>query len=72
MRAGARAFEFRVFFCAADSQSTPGADTTPRALLMVGMMVALRMTRATMVRIAPVAMLMIGMMLTRTCGSIEE
>ena len=39
------------------------------ALLMVWMIVALRVTRATMVRIAPVAMLMIGMMLTRICGS---
>ena len=49
-----------------------GADDAPLALLMVRMMVALRVTRATMLRTAPVAMLMIGMMLTRICGSIEE
>ena len=42
------------------------------AMLVVGIVVALRVTRATMVWIAPVAMLMIGMMLTRTCGSMEE
>ena len=36
---------------------------------MVGMIVPLRVTRATMVRMAPMAVLMIGMMLTRTCGS---
>ena len=48
-----------------------GADA-PLALLMVWMMVALMVTRATMVRIAPVAMHIIGMILTRTCGSIAE
>ena len=48
-----------------------GADA-PLALLMVGMIVAFKVTRVTMVRIAPMAMLMIGMMLTRTCGSTEE
>ena len=57
------AFDVR---CGEDQQD--GADTL-LALLMVGMIVALRVTKATMVRIAPMAMLMIGMMLTRTCGS---
>ena len=45
-----------------------GADA-PLALLMVGMIVALWVSRATMVRVAPMAMLMISMMWTRTCGS---
>ena len=48
-----------------------GADV-PLAMLMVWMIVALRVTRATMVRIAPVAMLRIGMRLTRICRCIED
>ena len=41
----------------------------PLALRMGGMIVALWVTRAIMVRIAPLAILVIRMMLTRTCGS---
>ena len=48
-----------------------GADA-PLALLMVWMVVALRVTRLTMATITPLAMLVIGVILTRTCGSMEE
>ena len=48
-----------------------GADA-PLALLMVWMVVALRVTRLKMATIAPSAMLVIGTILTRTCGSVEE
>ena len=44
----------------------------PLAMLTIGMVVTLRMTRATMIWMSPVAMLMIGMMLTWICGSTEE
>ena len=47
-----------------------GADPS-LALLMVWMVVALRVTRIKMATIALLAMLMIGMILTRTCGSME-
>ena len=60
--------EFNASLTRIATHQQDGADA-PLALLMVGMIVALRVTRATMARIAPMAMLMIGMMLTRTCGS---
>ena len=41
-------------------------------MLMVWIVVALRMTRLKMARITPLAMLVIGVILTRTCGSMEE
>ena len=41
-------------------------------LYMVCLVVALRVTRLQMVTITPLARLMIGMILTRTCGSMEE
>ena len=41
-------------------------------LIMVWMVVALRVSRTKMATIAPLAMLVIGMILTRTCGSMEE
>ena len=51
-----------------------GADS-PLALLMVWMVAAFRpfrVTRLKMATITPLAMLVIGMILTRTCGSMEE
>ena len=48
-----------------------GADS-PLSMLMVWMVVALRVTRLKMATITPLAMLVIGMILTRTCGSMEE
>ena len=53
------------------SHQQDGADA-PLALLMVWIVVALRMTRLKMARITPLAMLVIEMILTRTCGSMEE
>ena len=53
------------------SHQQDGADST-RALLMVWMVVALRVARLKMATIMPLAMLMIGMILTGTCGSMEE
>ena len=53
------------------SHQQDGADA-PLALLMVWIVVALRMTRLKMARITPLAMLVIGVILTRTCGSMEE
>ena len=53
------------------SHRQDGADA-PLALLMVWIVVALRMTRLKMARIVPLAMLVIGVILTRTCGSMEE
>ena len=48
------------------SHQQDGADA-PLALLMVWIVVALRMARIT-----PLAMVVIGVILTRTCGSMEE
>ena len=53
------------------SHQQDGADA-PLALLMVWIVVALRMTRLKIARITPLAMLVIGVILTRTCGSMEE
>ena len=53
------------------SHEQDGADP-PLALLMAWMVVALRVTRLKMATITPLAMLVIGMILTRTCGSMEE
>ena len=53
------------------SQHQDGADP-PLALLLVWMVVALRVTRLQMATIAPLAMLVIGVILIRTCGSMEE
>ena len=53
------------------SHQQDGADS-PLVLLMVWMVVALRMTRLKMATITPLAMLVIGVILTRTCGSMEE
>ena len=53
------------------SHQQDGADA-PLALLMVCLVVALRVTGLQMVTITPLAMLMIGMILTRTCGSMGE
>ena len=53
------------------SHQQDGADA-PLALLMVWIVVALRMTRLKMARITPLAMLVIEMILTKTCGSMEE
>ena len=53
------------------SHQQDGADAT-LALLMVWMVAALRVTRLKMATITPLAMLMIGMILTRTCGSMQE
>ena len=53
------------------SHQQDGADAI-LALLMVWMVVALRVTRLTMATITPLAMLVIGMILTRPCGSMEE
>ena len=39
---------------------------------MVWIVVALRITRLKMARITPLVMLVIGVILTRTCGSTEE
>ena len=47
------------------SHQQDGADA-PLALLMVWIVVALRMTRLKMARITPLAMLVIGVILTRT------
>ena len=44
----------------------------PLAMLMVWIVVALRMTRLKMARITPLAMLVIEVILTGTCGSMEE
>ena len=44
----------------------------PLALLMVWMVVALCVTRLKMATITQLAMLVIGIILTRTCGSMEE
>ena len=53
------------------SHQQDGADSS-LALLMVWMVVALRVTRLRMATITPLAMLVIGVILTRTCGSMEE
>ena len=53
------------------SHQQDGADS-PLALLLVWMVVALRVERLKMATITPLAMLVIGMILTRTCGSMEE
>ena len=53
------------------SHQQDGADAI-LALLMVWMVVALRVTRLTMATITPLAMLVIGLVLTRTCGSTDE
>ena len=50
------------------SHQQDGADA-PLALLMVWIVVAPRMTRLKMAGITPLAMLVIEMILTRTCGS---
>ena len=52
------------------SHQQDGADAS--LALMVWMVVALRVTRLRMATITPLAMLVIGMILTRTCGSMEE
>ena len=49
-----------------------GADAPLALLMVVWIVVALRMTRLKMARITPLAMLVIGVILTRTCGSMEE
>ena len=54
-----------------ESHQQDGADA-PLALLMVWMVVALRVTRLTMATITPWTMLVLGMILTRICGSIGE
>ena len=48
-----------------------GADA-PLALLMVWMVVALRVTRLKMATISPLAMLVTGTSLTKTCRSMVE
>ena len=53
------------------SHQQDGADA-PLALPMVWMVVALRVTRLKMATVTTLAMLVIGMILTRTCGSMEE
>ena len=53
------------------SHQQDGADA-PLAMLMVWMVVALRVTRIKMATITPLAMLVIGVILTRTCESMEE
>ena len=53
------------------SHQQDGADA-PLALLMVSMVVALRVAGLKMATITPLAMLVIGMTLTRTCGSTDE
>ena len=45
---------------------------SPLALLLVWMVVALRVKRLKMATITPLAMLVIGMILTRTGGSTDE
>ena len=50
------------------SHQQDGADS-PLALLLVWMVVALRVKRLKMATITPLAMLVIGMILTRTGGS---
>ena len=53
------------------SHQRDGADA-PLAMLMVWMVVARRVTRLQMAMITPLAMLVIGVIFTRTCGSMEE
>ena len=53
------------------SHQQDGADS-PLALLMVWMVVALRVTRLKMATVTTLAMLVIGMILTRTCRSTDE
>ena len=53
------------------SHQQDGVDA-PLALLMVWMLVALRVTRLEMATITPLAMLVIGVISTRTCGSMGE
>ena len=53
------------------SHQQDGADS-PLALVLVWMVVALRVKRLKMATITPLAMLVIGMILTRTCGSTDE
>ena len=53
------------------SHQQDGADA-PLAMLMVWIVVVLRMTRLKMARITPLAMLVIEVILTGTCGSMEE
>ena len=53
------------------SHQHDGADA-PLALLMVWMVVALRVTRLKMATVTPLAMLVIGLILIRTCGSMVE
>ena len=53
------------------SNQQDGTDA-PLALLMVWIVVVLRMTRLMMARITPLAMLVIGVILTKTCESMEE
>ena len=53
------------------SHPQDGADA-PLALLTVWMVVGFRVTRLKMFTITSLAMLMIGMILTRTCGGMEE
>ena len=48
------------------------AQIPPLALLLVWMVVALRVTRLKMATVTTLEMLVIGMILTRTCGSMEE
>ena len=53
------------------SHQQDGADS-PLALVLVWMVVALRVKRLKMATITPLAMLVIGMILTRTGGSTDE
>ena len=48
------------------------AQIPPLALLLVWMVVALRVTRLKMATVTTLAMLVIGMILTRTCRSTDE
>ena len=58
--------------CDEDCKSSAGWRRFPLALLLVWMVVALRVKRLKMATIAPLAMLVIGMILTRTGGSTDE
>ena len=58
--------------CDADCKSSAGWRRFPLALLMFWVVVALRVARLEMATVTPLAMLAIGMSLTRTGGSMEE
>ena len=55
-----------------DCKSSAGWRRFTLALLMFWMVVALRVTRLKMATVTPLAMLVIGMIFTRTDGSMEE